>query len=71
MHPEAPEPRRLIVTGESALTSVTGAAIHDDRITAITGNGHTVTYDATLDANRALGGLTYRPAGGGVLTPAS
>ncbi|MEV7388152.1 hypothetical protein [Streptomyces sp. NPDC091215] len=59
------------VTGDSALTSLAGAEIHGDRITGITGNGHTVTYDASLAANSALGGLTYRLAGGGVLTPAS
>jgi hypothetical protein len=39
-------------------------------ITNIVGNGHTVTYDATLAANSSLGGKTYSLANGGQLTPA-
>ena len=37
----------------------------------ITGNGHTVTYDATASANAYLKGATYTLAGGGTLAPAS
>ncbi len=35
----------------------------------IRGNGHTVTYDPTLETNRALGSRTYALTDGGVLRP--
>jgi hypothetical protein len=35
----------------------------------ITGNGHTVYYDATQAANSWLEGKTYNLTGGGTLTP--
>jgi hypothetical protein len=60
-----------IVTGDSTLTSLTGVTVRGDSVTGIVGGGHTVTYDAALAANNALGGGTYRLAGGGVLTPAA
>lgn len=58
------------VTGDSHLTVLTGAVISGSAISNITGNGHTVTYDASNGANRAFGGKTYALAGGGTLTPA-
>jgi hypothetical protein len=63
------------VTADSTLTSLSGARISGptsagSTITNFVGNGHTVTYDATLAANGALGGGTYSLAGGGTLTPA-
>jgi len=36
----------------------------------IIGNGHTVTYDASLAANKWLSGKTYTLTGGGKLRPA-
>jgi hypothetical protein len=41
-----------------------------DSGTNISGNGHTVYYDATNSANSSLGGQTYPLAGGGTLKPA-
>ena len=60
-----------IVTADSTLTSVTGIQIHGDSVTGVIGNGHTITYDATLSANSALDGKTYALPGGGTLTPAA
>lgn len=59
-----------IVTADSYLTTLTlPAGVPGTTITNIFGNGHTVYYDASDPANNALGGLTYRLAGGGTLTP--
>jgi hypothetical protein len=58
------------VTADSYLTVLSDAAgISGSTITNITGNGHTVYYDATNSANRALGGKTYSLVNGGQLTP--
>jgi len=58
------------VTGDSVLTSLSDASgISGTSITNIYGNGHTVTYDPGLAANRALGGKTYSLAGSGTLSP--
>jgi len=58
------------VTGDSTLTSLTDASgISGTTITNITGNGHTVYYDAS--ASPALNGQTYTLNGGGYLKPAS
>ena len=58
------------VTGNSALTTLSDAGgISGTSITNICGNGHTVTYDASLAGNTALGGQTYSLANGGTLTP--
>ena len=59
------------VTADSHLASLMGALISGTTITNITGNGHTVTYDAGNAANSSLGGKTYALSGGGTLTPAS
>ena len=60
------------VTGDSQLTSLSDASgISGTTISNIHGNGHTVTYDATLSANSALGGKTYSLSGGGQLVPKS
>ncbi len=61
---------RWVVTGDSTLTSLAGAAISSTGVTNVVGNGHTVTYNAGLSANRALDGRTYTLAGGGTLKPA-
>jgi hypothetical protein len=59
------------VSGNSTLTTLSDPAdISAAAITNIVGNGHTVTYDASLAANSALGGRTYTLAGGGELRPA-
>ena len=59
-----------IVTGDSHLTTLTDTSgITGTTISNITGNGHTVTYDAS--ANPALGGQTYTLNGGGTLKPAN
>ena len=59
------------VTANSTLTSLSdSAAISASSITNIVGNGYTVTYDASLAANSALGGKTYSLLKGGVLIPA-
>lgn len=58
------------VTANSYLTCLSNAAgISGTSITNITGNGHTVYYDAA--ACSALGGKTYNLLGGGTLTPVS
>ena len=60
-----------IVTGDSALTTLSDPeGISGTSITNIYGNGHTVTYDSSLDGNRALGKKTYTLNGGGTLVPA-
>ncbi len=61
---------RWIVAGDSTLQRLTGAAISGTSITNITGDGHTVTYSASLAPNSSLGGKTYTLAGGGTLKPA-
>jgi hypothetical protein len=59
------------VTADSTLSSLSDSGgIAGMTITNITGNGHTVYYDASLAANSLLGGLTYTLANGGTLTPA-
>ncbi|MGO9754763.1 MAG: hypothetical protein ACLP22_25440 [Solirubrobacteraceae bacterium] len=59
------------VTGNSTLSGfLDSARISGSDITNVIGDGHTVTYDAALVANKALGGRTYRLAGGGELKPA-
>lgn len=55
------------VTADSTLTTLAGAKISGSSITNITSNGHTVYYDKSLTANKALGGKTYTLAGGGKL----
>ncbi|MFT4083737.1 MAG: hypothetical protein QM638_14240 [Nocardioides sp.] len=60
-----------VVTADSTLTSLAGARIAHGKVTNVRGNGHTVTYDASLAANSALDGGTYRLNHGGTLTPAS
>jgi hypothetical protein len=58
------------VTADSTLTCLSDAdGISGTTITNITGNGHTVTYDAS--ACSALGGKTYTLNGGGELKPAN
>ena len=58
------------VTGDSILTSLSDAGgISGTTVTNINGNGHTVTYDKSLDADSGLGGKTYTLANGGTLTP--
>jgi hypothetical protein len=58
------------VTGASTLASLSDAAgISGSSITNVVGNGHTVTYDADLSANSALGGKTYSLVNGGQLVP--
>jgi hypothetical protein len=58
------------VTADSYLTSLTLAdGISGNTITNIVGNGHTVYYDTGDAANSALGGLTYKLSGGGLLQP--
>ncbi len=60
------------VTGNSKLTSLTDSSgISGTTIANVHGNGHTVTYDASLAANSGLGGKTYSLAGGGQLEPQS
>ena len=59
------------VTADSRLSSLSDAGgISANSITNITGNSHTVYYDASLSANSALGGQTYSLANRGTLTPA-
>jgi hypothetical protein len=59
------------VAADSHLTTLVGAIVSGTSITNISGNGHTVTYDATASANAYLKGATYTLAGGGTLAPAS
>ena len=59
------------VTGNSALTSMSDpSGVTGTSITNIIGNGHTVTYDASLAANKRLANKTYALASGGQLKPA-
>ncbi|HUB83167.1 MAG TPA: IPT/TIG domain-containing protein [Bryobacteraceae bacterium] len=59
------------VTANSTLTSLGDVSgISGSTVTNITGNGYTVTYDATLAANSALGGKTFTLVNGGLLLPA-
>lgn len=60
------------VTADSHLSGLTlSGGISGTTIANITGNGHTVYYDATDSANSALGGKTYSLNGGGTLQPAA
>ncbi len=60
------------VTGDSALSTLSDAVgISGSAITNIVGNGHTVTYDAGLAGNSALGGKTFSLVNGGTLAPAT
>jgi len=59
------------LTGNSTLTSLSDpSGIAGTSVTNIIGDGHTVTYDASLPANSKLAGKTYALAGGGQLKPA-
>jgi hypothetical protein len=61
---------RWTVTANSTLSALSDTSgISGDVISNIIGNGHTVTYDASLAANRLLGGKTYSLANGGRLMP--
>lgn len=55
------------VSGDSMITTLSGASISGTSVSNITGNGHTVYYSNAL--NSALGGKTYDLAGGGKLMP--
>lgn len=58
------------VTADSILSTLSDAdGIEGTNIVNIVGNGHTVYYDARLEANQALGGLTYTLVNGGELKP--
>jgi hypothetical protein len=58
------------VTADSTLAILKDASgIAGTTITNITGNGHTVYYDASLADNSYLGGKNYSLAGGGQLEP--
>jgi hypothetical protein len=58
------------VTADSYLSSLSDASgISGTTITNITGNGHTVYYDASLATNNQLGGKNYSLSGGGTLKP--
>lgn len=61
---------KWIVTANSTLTTLSTPQISGTTISNIYGHGYTVTYDASLAGNSALGGLTYTLNGGGTLTPA-
>jgi hypothetical protein len=57
------------VTADSTLTCLTDPeGISGTTVANITGNGHTVTYDAA--ACSELSGQTYTLSGGGTLQPA-
>ncbi|MFN8624054.1 MAG: hypothetical protein U0869_25200 [Chloroflexota bacterium] len=59
------------VTADSTLTTLADAdGVAGMSIANIVGNGHTVTYDASLADNAWLAGGTYTLSGGGTLTPA-
>jgi hypothetical protein len=55
------------VTADSYVSCIDGATISGTTISNITGNGHTVYYNASLCT--ALNGQTYTLNGGGTLTP--
>jgi hypothetical protein len=59
------------VAADSHLTTLVGAIVSGTSITNISGNGHTVTYDATASANAYFNGATYTLVGGGTLAPAA
>ncbi|MEU5598411.1 hypothetical protein [Streptomyces sp. NPDC020298] len=60
------------VTADSAVTALSDpGGISGDTIANIIGNGHTVTYDPALSANKDLDGRTYTLRDGGSLRPAS
>lgn len=60
------------VTADSYLSVLLDdGGIDGSTITNIVGNGHAVYYDASLEANSALGGLTYTLVNGGTLQPAA
>ena len=61
---------RWTVTADSTLVGLSGVTISGSTITNIVGDGHTVTYNASLAANSALGSKSYTLAGGGTLKPA-
>lgn len=46
---------------------VLGAALVDDAVSNITGNGYNIYYDASLNGNAYLGGRTFNLQGGGLL----
>jgi hypothetical protein len=55
------------VTGDSVITTLTGATVSGTSVSNITGNGHTVYYSSALNAS--LGGQTYDLTGSGKLMP--
>jgi hypothetical protein len=58
------------LTADSYLTSLTlTGGVSGDTVTNITGNGHTIYYDASDSANSALSGKTFNLNGGGTLQP--
>jgi hypothetical protein len=60
------------VMADSYLTGLTlSTEISGDTVVNITGNGHTVYYDATDAANSGLGGRTFSLNGAGTLRPAA
>ena len=60
------------LTADSHLTSLTlTGGVSGNTITNITGNGHTIYYDATDPANSVLGGGTFSLNRGGTLQPAA
>ena len=61
-----------VVTANSYLDSLSDViGISGSTVVNITGNGHTVYYNANLAANSYLGGKTYDLVGGGTLKPIS
>jgi len=61
------------VTANSTVAALTvdDAVVKAQTFGNILGNGHTVTYDASLEKNHWLGGKTYQLTGGGELVPAT
>lgn len=57
------------VSADSFVGTLTGVKVSGTTVTNITGNGHTIFYDASTST--ALGGKTYALTGGGTLQPAS
>src|SRR5487761_148112 len=58
---------KWVVTGNSTLTSLSGALVSGVAIANIVGNGHDVYYDENLDASKWLESKTFALAGGGRL----
>lgn len=56
---------------DSTATTVAGALVSGNRISNITGNGHTLTYDPSASGNSYLAGRSYDLQGGGTLQPAA